>query len=141
MTLDVTPVPPPMPTPVRCGAVRQFTQKLRLPQARAFHLSGVLLGLDRRVKVEVMRAEMRRGGDWFARTSEERMINARKFSDRSYRPLQSQIGPVEALLRAAEYRRMAATATTGEVRAALLRLAQRYEGLAECGRVPIAPDA
>jgi hypothetical protein len=64
------------------------------------------------------------------------MINEREFSDRFHRPLPSQIGPVEALLRAAEYRRMAATATTVGVQAALFRLAQRYVGLAECGQVP-----
>jgi hypothetical protein len=58
------------------------------------------------------------------------VVNERRFVERSARFLPSQIGPTEALMRAAEYRQMAATATLAGTRDALLRLARRYERLA-----------
>ena len=47
-----------------------------------------------------------------------------------HRPLPSELTPAELLARGAEYRAMAATASTQDVRDALIRLAERYEALA-----------
>jgi hypothetical protein len=49
---------------------------------------------------------------------------------RTERPRLSELTAPEVLERAAEYRRMAATASTAQVRAALLRLAERLDRLA-----------
>jgi hypothetical protein len=46
------------------------------------------------------------------------------------RPLPSELTPTELLARGAEYRAMAATASSKDVRNALIRLAERYEELA-----------
>jgi len=46
------------------------------------------------------------------------------------RNLPSELSSADALARAAEYRQMAATASTSEVRDALLRVAVRFEELA-----------
>jgi hypothetical protein len=47
------------------------------------------------------------------------------------RPRLSELSRDELLARAAEYRAMAATARAADVQAALLRLADRFERLAE----------
>lgn len=46
------------------------------------------------------------------------------------RPCLSEMSPADLLARAVEYRRMAATATTAEVRDALLRIAKRLADMA-----------
>ena len=46
------------------------------------------------------------------------------------RPLPSELTPEEARVRAVQYRQMADAARTADIRAALLRLAERYERLA-----------
>jgi hypothetical protein len=47
------------------------------------------------------------------------------------RKLPSELTPTECRVRAAYYREMAATATAASVRDALIRLAERYDALAE----------
>jgi hypothetical protein len=47
------------------------------------------------------------------------------------RKLPSELTPTECRVRAAYYRGLAATATTVSVRDALIRLAERYEAMAE----------
>jgi len=49
----------------------------------------------------------------------------------NFRPRLSDLSTAQLLARALEYRRMAATATTAEIMAALLRLARRLEDKAK----------
>jgi hypothetical protein len=55
----------------------------------------------------------------------------------SDRPRLSELSREQLLSRAAEYRAMAATATTADVRDALVRVAERLEGMAKV--LPLCP--